>query len=163
MPIAPQVTNTPVHITPSTSGITVSSVSPVVRNTDSIDVKFEPGLLSAAATGTINIDTNSAQVVYHSSATGNFIFNFRGDASTSLDTTMQVGHTITVSIVINNGATAYYCTDVKIDSSSRTVKWAGGAAPTAGTASAHDIYSFSIIKLDDYPTYLIIANFGSYS
>jgi len=163
MPIAPQITNTPVHVTSSSSGITVSSVTPAVRGTNSIDVKYEPGLLSSAATGTINIDTNSAQVIYHSSATGNFIFNFRGDSATSLNTTMELGHTITITIVVNNGSTAYYCTSVKIDGSTVSPKWAGGTAPTAGTASSHDIYSFSIIKTATTPTYLVLANFGAYS
>jgi hypothetical protein len=163
MPIAPQITNTPVHVTSSSSGITVSSVTPAVRSTNSIDVKYEPGLLSSAATGTINIDTNSAQVVYHSSASGNFIFNFRGDSATSLNTTMELGHTITTTIVVNNGATPYYCTSVQIDGSTVSPKWAGGTAPTAGTASSHDIYSFSIIKTAATPTYLVLANFGAYA
>ena len=163
MPLATQVTNTPIHITSTSTGMSVTSASPVVRVTDSIDVKFEPGLLSSAATGTIDIDANSAQVVYHSSATGNFIFNFRGDSTTALSTTMQVGHVMTVSVIINNGATAYYATSVKIDGTTKTVKWAGGSAPTAGTASANDIYTFNIIKTADTPTYLIIGSFGSYS
>lgn len=163
MPLATQVTNTPIHITSTSTGMSVTSASPVVRITDSIDVKLEPGLLSSAATGTIDIDANSAQVVYHSSATGNFIFNFRGDSTTALSTTMQVGHVMTVSVIINNGSTAYYCTSVKIDGSTVSPKWAGGTAPTAGTASSHDIYSFSIIKTAATPTYLVLANFGAYA
>jgi hypothetical protein len=163
MPLATQVTNTPIHITSSSTGMSVTSASPVVRVTDSIDVKFEPGLLSSAATGTIDIDANSAQVVYHSSSTGNFIFNFRGDSTTALSTTMQVGHVMTVSVIINNGATPYYATSVRIDGTTVTPKWAGGSAPSAGTASACDIYTFNIIKLTDTPTYLVIGTFGSYS
>lgn len=163
MPIAPQVTNTPVHVTPTDAVMTVTSAVPAVRSTDSLDVKFEPSLLSSAATGTINIDINSAQVIYHSSSSANFIFNFRGDSSTSLATTMQVGQTATISIIISNSSTAYYATSVKIDGSTVSPKWAGGTAPSAGTASSHDLYSFSIIKTADTPTYLVIASFGAYS
>ena len=163
MTIAAQVTNTPIHITSGSSGITVASTATVSKKTGSLDVKFEPGLLASAATGTINIDTNSAQVVYHSSASANFIFNFRGDSANTFDSVTQVGHVVTISIVINNGATAYYCTSVKIDGTTVTPKWSGGTAPTAGTASSHDIYSFSIIKTATTPTYLVIANFGAYS
>jgi hypothetical protein len=163
MPLATQVTNTPIHITSSSTGMSVTSAGPVVRVTDSIDVKFEPGLLSSAATGTIDIDANSAQVVYHSSSTGNFIFNFRGDSTTALSTTMQVGHVMTVSVIINNGTTAYYATSVKIDGSTKTIKWNNGIAPAYGSVSSCDLYTFNIIKLTDTPTYLILGTFGSYA
>jgi len=163
MPIATQVTNTPVHVTSASSGMTVNSTILAVKKVNSVEVKYEPGLLASAATGTIDIDLNGAQVIYHSSATANFSFNFRGDSTTSLASTLETGHTVTAAIVINNGSTAYYCTSVKIDGTTKTVKWAGGSAPTAGTASAHDIYTFNIIKTASTPTYLILGSFGSYS
>ena len=163
MTIAAQVTNTPIHITSSSSGITVSSASTVSRKTASKDVKFEPGLLASAATGTINLDMSSAQVIYHSSASANFIFNFRGDSTHTFNEVTEVGHTVTTAIVVNNGSTPYYATSVKIDGTTVTPKWSGGTAPSSGTASAHDLYSFNILKLTDTPTYLVIATVGNYS
>ena len=163
MPIAAQVTNTPVHVTSASSGMTVNSAILAAKKINSLEVKYEPGLLASAATGSIDIDVNGAQVIYHSSASANFSFNFRGDSSTTLANTLEVGHTATVSIVINNGSTAYYCTSVKIDGSTKTVKWAGGSAPTAGNASTHDIYTFNIIKTASTPTYLILGSLGGYA
>lgn len=163
MTIAIQVTNTPIHITSSSSGMTVSAAILAPKRTNSLDVKYEPSLLSSAATGSINIDIVGPQVVYHSSSSANFSFNFRGDSSTTLATTLQIGQTATLAIIINNGATPYYCTSVKIDGATITPKWLGGTAPSAGTASSYDSYTFSIIKTANTPTYVVFASFGSFA
>jgi hypothetical protein len=44
--------------------------------------------------------------------------------------------------------TAYYANAYQVDgtTSGVTVKWSGGTAPSAGNASAVDIYSFTILK-----------------
>jgi len=163
MTIATQVTNTPVHITSSSSGMSVDNAVLASKKVNSLDVKYEPALLSSAATGSINIDATSAQVVYHSSASANFSFNFRGNNTTTLESLLQTGQAITLAIVVNNSATPYYCTSVKIDGSTVTPKWAGGSAPSSGSASACDIYTFNILKLTSSPTYLVLATVGAYS
>ena len=37
-------------------------------------------------------------------------------------------------------------TEFRIDNVAQTVKWAGGTAPSAGSASGCDVYSFTIMK-----------------
>ena len=37
-------------------------------------------------------------------------------------------------------------TEFRIDGTAQTVKWAGGSAPSAGSASGCDVYSFTIMK-----------------
>jgi hypothetical protein len=99
-----------------------------------------------AATGTINFDTQTQAVLYYTTAaTGNWTLNIRGDGSTSLNSLMATGNSITITFLATQGSTAYYNTAVTIDGSSVTPKWQG-LAPTAGNASAIDAYSYTIIK-----------------
>jgi len=116
-------------------------------------------VVASAATGTININTNTSSAWYYTSnATANHTINFRGDASTTLSSLVDVGSSITVAWANTNGSTAYYPNVVQIDGSTVTPKWLGGTAPTAGNASSIDLYVFTIVKTAATPTYTV---FGS--
>ena len=66
---------------------------------------------ATAATGTVDVDTVTSTAVYYTSnATANWTFNFRGDGSTSLDSVLTTGDSITVAFAVTNGGTAYYPT-----------------------------------------------------
>lgn len=85
--------------------------------------------------------------MYHTSnAAGNFTLNVRGNSTTSLDSMLSIGQTITAVFSVTQGTTAYYLTALTIDGNAQTVKWQGGTAPSAGNASAIDVYSFAITK-----------------
>ena len=104
-------------------------------------------IVAAAATGTLNIDVKTSTTWYYtSSAAANFTLNYRGDGTTSLDSLMAVGESLTAVFLNTNGATPYYANVIKIDGTTVTPKWSGGTAPAAGNASAIDGYSFTIIK-----------------
>jgi hypothetical protein len=62
---------------------------------------------------------------------------------------MAIGGSITVSLLVTNGSTAYYASAYQIDGNAVTPKWSGGTAPTAGNASSVDLYSFNIVKTAD--------------
>lgn len=115
---------------------------------------------SSAPTGTMNIEVGSTGAVklFTTNASANFIFNFRKSSSVSLSTLLAVGQSITVTVIIPNGSTAYYPTAFQIDGSAVTPKWQGGTAPSAGNASSSDIYSFTIIKTAATPTYSVYAS-----
>ncbi len=108
---------------------------------------LEVATISAtAATGTINYDTITQSILYYTTnASGNFTINVRGDGTTSLNTMMATGESLSLSFLCTNGATAYYNSLFQIDGSTVTPKWQGGA-PTAGNASAVDIYNYAILK-----------------
>jgi hypothetical protein len=53
---------------------------------------------------------------------------------------------MTIAMVAPNGTTAYRQTAMQIDGVAVTPRWQGGSAPTAGNASSHDVYTFTIIK-----------------
>lgn len=102
---------------------------------------------ATAATGTINYDATTQNVLYYTTnASANWTVNFRGSSGTSLNTLMSVGQVLTVTFLVTQGSTAYYNSAVQVDGSSVTPKWQGGTAPTAGNASGVDAYVYAIVK-----------------
>jgi hypothetical protein len=59
---------------------------------------------------------------------------------------MDTGESITIAHIVPQGGSAYYNSAVTIDGSAITPEWQGGTAPSAGNASSHDVYSYTIIK-----------------
>jgi hypothetical protein len=113
---------------------------------------------ATAATGTINFDYLTQAILYYTTnASANFTFNFRGNSSTTLNSLMDVGDSVTVTFLNTNGTTAYYPTAIAIDGTSITPKWVNGQAPTVGNASSIDAYSYTIIKTSSTPTYVVLA------
>lgn len=112
-----------------------------------------------AATGTMNIDVvTSAAVLWTSNTSANWVFNFRGNSTTTLSSILPVGSAVTVAIGATNGVTARYPTSFRIDGNSITPKWQNGIAPGAGNANSIDVYTFTIIKTDATPTYTVFAS-----
>lgn len=104
-------------------------------------------VVAAAPTSTTNFYVNSGAVQYLTSNTStNFTLNFAFSSGTSLNTAMSVGDCISATLMITNGASAYYPTTITVDGSAVSVKWQNGAAPAAGNANSIDAYTFAIIK-----------------
>ena len=102
---------------------------------------------ATAATGTINFDVIDGGVQnFTSNASANWTLNIRGNSSVALDTLMDTGESMTIAHIVPQGATGYYANVVQIDSSTVTPVWQGGSAPTAGTVSSSDVYTFTAIK-----------------
>lgn len=113
---------------------------------------------ATAATGTVNFDVKTQSVLYYTtSASGNWTLNIRGDSSTTLNSIMGTGESITIVFMAAQGATAYYESALTIDGSAVTPKWQGGTAPTSGNASSTDVYSYSIIKTAS-ATFTVLAS-----
>ena len=113
---------------------------------------------ATAATGTINFDAVTQGVlVYTTSASANWTLNVRGDGSTTLNTLMAIGETLTVTFIATQGSTAYYASAFTIDGTSVTPKWQGGTAPSAGNASSDDAYTYAIVKTAS-ATYRVYAS-----
>jgi len=104
-------------------------------------------IVASAATGTINFDVETSGIWYYTTnATANHTVNARFNSSTSLDSKMTTGESITLVWVNTNGTTAYYPSVFQIDGTSQTVKWQGASTPTGGNASSIDLYTYNIIK-----------------
>ena len=146
------------------SGATVTTIagltltSPTETNPYVTSPKEVTTVSGTAITATYNFDALTQGVLYvTASATSNFTLNFRGSSTVTLNTSMAVGASQTVSLLSTNGSTAYYPSAFQIDGTSVTPKWSGGTAPSAGNASAIDAYQFTIIKTASTPTYTVLA------
>lgn len=114
---------------------------------------------ATAATGTVNVDTDTATVWYYTSnAAANWTLNFRGASGTTLSSRLAVGASVSVTFMATNGVTPYYANAFQIDGSSVTPKWQFGSAPAAGNASSIDVYTFTIVKTAATPTYTVFAS-----
>jgi hypothetical protein len=132
-----------------TLGGTTSMVGNLTVTNAVVTEMRETATISAtAATGTINYDALTQVVLYYTTdASGNFTVNFRGNGTTSLNTLMSTGQSLSATFLVTNGSTAYYNSAVQVDGSSVTPKWQGGSAPTSGNASSVDSYTYVIIKV----------------
>jgi hypothetical protein len=104
---------------------------------------------ATAADTTVNFDADTQGVLYYTSnATANWTLNFRGTSGTTMNSKLAVGDSVTCSLLVTNGSSAYYTTAVNVDGTATgvTTKWSGGTAPASGNASAVDAYSFTIVK-----------------
>jgi len=112
----------------------------------------------SSTSGVLNISLLGTSVRYlTANQTANRTLNFRGDVSTSLNSIMAVGESITTAVIATQGTTAYYFNTIQIDTSAVTPKWQGGSAPTGGNASGIDSYNFTIIKTAD-ATFTVLAS-----
>lgn len=120
---------------------------------------IEPVTVNASApTSTITYDVATQSVVYYTSNnTANFTLNIRGSSSTSLNTLLATGQSVTMTLMVTNGTTAYYPNVIQIDGTTVTPKWQNATAVTAGNASCIDVYCFAIIKTGS-AAYTVIAS-----
>lgn len=109
-----------------------------------------------SSTQTFYVASGAVQL-YTTNAANNWIINFGWSSGTTMNTEMSIGDSVTVCMLITQGATPYYVTAVQIDGIAQTVHWQGGSAPTAGYASGIDAYNFAIIKTAS-ATYTVLGS-----
>ena len=116
----------------------VLAVAPIIEKTT---------VSATAATGTVNFDLlTQAVVLYTTDATGNWTLNVRGNSSTTLNSTLATGDTVSIAFMVTNGSTAYYQSGFTVDGSAVTVKWQNGSAPSSGNTSSLDVYTITLTK-----------------
>ena len=109
--------------------------------------------LSAAT----DIDLEDGLVHYFStSETTDATPNIRFNSSTTLNSKLSVGDSVTVTIISVTDNTNDSYEQLQIDGSAVTEQWIGGAPPGGGS-SGYDVYTYQIIKTAD-ATYLVFAN-----
>lgn len=113
--------------------------------------------LSGSTPATISIKTAGAYL-FTVNPTASWTINVRGDSSTTLASMLATGQSVTVTVAVTNGATAYYASAFQVDGNAVTPKWVNGAAPSAGSASSIDAYTFVIVKTAATPTYTVLAS-----
>ena len=104
-----------------------------------------------------NIDLANGMVHYFTTQeTTTSTPNIRYNATVSLDSMMNIGEAVSISI-ITTAAAAAYSAQLTIDGNNVTEYWIGGSAPSDGGASGIDIYTYNIIKTAG-ATFTVIAS-----
>jgi hypothetical protein len=104
-------------------------------------------VISAPTAGTITLDIMTSPILYFTAnATANWSLALRGSSTSSINSLMNVGESVTVAFLSTQGGTAYYQTSLTIDGLTITPKWQGGTAPAAGNINSIDGYVCNIIK-----------------
>ena len=113
-------------------------------------------------TTTLDMKTGKAVIYFTNNQASNAQINFRGDGSTTLDSLLAVGDSVTAALIYTQGGTAYYVDAIQVDgtTANTTTKWIGGA-PTGGNTNALDSYSVTIIKTAS-GTFTALASLAKY-
>lgn len=124
----------------------------------------ETATISAtAATGTVNVDCLTSAVWYYTTnASGNWVFNFRGNSGTTLDSVMATGQSLTIAFLVQQGSTPYYATSITIDGVANTPVWLNGDPPIASAPNVLQSYVYTIIKTSS-ATFKVLAQRSVYS
>ena len=147
-PIISSISNTGTLTLPTSSDTLVGrATSDTLSNKTVLSAKEYITTSATAATGTVHFDAVTQSVLYYTTnASANWTLNVRGNGTTTLNSLLAVGESLTIAFMATQGSTAYYHTALTIDGVSATVKWQGASTPAAGNASGVDAYVFTIVK-----------------
>lgn len=130
---------------------TPSFVGPFSSSGDSIfygrvdleEIRETVSSISASA-DLVTCNYTSACVFYLANSTG-ITKNYTVDA---INVPTDDGYAITISIIVNQGATGYYPGVFKINGTTENVKWVNDTAPSVN-ANKIDIYNFTLIRVSN--------------
>jgi hypothetical protein len=145
-------------------GTTNPSASLHVSGTMMVQSVIEKVSVTASAPpATLNYNVLDQAILFHSASTSaNWTLNFRGNASTTLNSTMYPGQSLTATVLVLNAATAYSSSTYQIDGTAITPRWQGGISGSANTNSL-DAHTFTIIKTSATPTYVLLGSITKYT
>ena len=129
-----------------------SAVSSSSETTFTADVNFDTGVSEkfstlTGATGVVTHDCDNGHIFYHTSISADFTANF-----TNLG--LSTNYSTNLTLILNQGATAYIPSAVQIGGSGQTINWQGGSAPT-GTVNGIDAVSFTVLEVSG--TYVVLG------
>jgi hypothetical protein len=144
-------------------GGTINTLGSLQFDTAGLGVNFQDGttMVSAndsfgtktGATGVVVHDAVSTSMWVHSSISANFTANF-----TNL--TLAAGTATNITLVLNQGATAYICNAIQIGGVAQTIKWQGSSSAPTGNSNKTDVMSFSIFNVSG--TYTVLGQLVSF-
>ena len=116
-------------------------------------VKITAGKLS----NNTNIDLADGNVHYFTTQESTTSTpNLRVNSTTMLNSVMEVGETVAVTLITTAGSGGYSAA-LQIHGNNQTVNWVGASAPAAGGSSGVDIYNYTIIKTGN-SAFTVIGN-----
>ena len=107
-------------------------------------------LVADSAPAVTNVDILTCPILYYTAnATTNIIANLRGNSTTSLNSIVGNGQSVTFSLFVPQ-QTAYYITEVRVDNVSQPIAWQGYVPVTEGNEDSIDLYTFTAVKGADF-------------
>jgi hypothetical protein len=134
----------------NTSDISANNL--VITETTSLTKTVEVFSSIANANSVVTHDCSTGQIFNHTSIDDNFTANF-----TNLN--LDSGKATTITLVLNQGGTAYIANAVQIQASAQTIKWSANTEPT-GNVNAVDVVSFSIFN--NSGTYIVLGQLSTF-
>jgi hypothetical protein len=138
-----------ISLTTNTTTNTVTLTNTNTAIVSPIEAFSSPAISANAVT--LNLSTSA--VYYLASNGANITANF-----TNVNTTAS--QTTTVTLIINQGATAYIPNAITINTVSQTIKWQGNTIPS-GNINKIDLVSFTFICTAT-STYTVIGSLNTY-
>jgi hypothetical protein len=135
----------------SGSGITVTA-SLSVEGAMYVNGSVETLIDKSSATGTVTHDFSEGALFYHSSISSNFTVNLTNFPTTN-------GKAIVVSLILDQGATAYIPNALQVGGVAQTINWFGGSAPS-GNANKKDLVAFTLIRRSS--SWTVLGQLSSY-
>ena len=130
----------------------------IVNGTLDIEEVYEKVTTATSTTGTITFDTTAQAVEFYTAdQTANRTINF-----SNVNANLATGQSLSVAVLLTNGATPYYLNVYQVDAGAVTPKWQGASAPSGGNASGIDSYNFTIIKTAD-ATFTVLASLTQFA
>jgi hypothetical protein len=140
------------------NGITAAKYSGPVTLPYGIENVF----LTTSYTGTIDFYIIAGAIKYTTdNASGNITLNFKGNLTTTINTLLGNGQSVTATYVAKTGSTPYGVIGIQIDSVAQSIKWASNVVP-AQVANTQTSYVFTIVKTSTTPTYDVLASATRY-
>ena len=124
-------------------------------------LKEKVNIVAGKASDNTNINLSYGQVWHFTTVeTANFVPNIM--SNTGINTSMEIGDTISVSIATSCAAVSWAATVTVDGAAVNEQKWGGGSAPTEGGSSGHDLYTHNIMKTaaNTYTVLSNVTNFG---
>jgi hypothetical protein len=134
------------------SSANIIAVSVDVSGKTSLTQVVETFTSIANANSVVTHDCSTGQIFNHTSIDDNFTANF-----TNLN--LESGKATTITLVLNQGGTAYIANTVQIESSAQTINWSANTVPT-GNVNAVDVISFSIFN--NSGTHIVLGQLSTF-
>lgn len=104
------------------------------------------------ATGNVVHDCTNTAIFFHTLIANTFTPNFTNLVADNNQTSV-------VTLVIQQGSTAYVPSGIQIEGTSETVNWSEGINPS-GSANKIDVVSYTLLRSSD--TWIVLGQVGSF-
>lgn len=132
--------------------------------TFSVQQTLEKTGIAANIVDNIDFDVLSQTVLFQAAPTiRSWSINFRGNNTTTLDSVLLPGQTVTCVHLVSTSTISVFCSAVRVDGIQVVPFWQGNAgAPVAGNINSLDTYTYTIIKVAP-STFRVLASLTQFA